>query len=221
MSDIVISKITRSYRQSIGIQITPQGEVIVRAPHLMPKVFIEKFVEQKKEWILGHVTRLQAVSKPAQKKYIDGETFLYLGKEYPLRIGSFTQIQITDALEFPIGLQFRIKKELENWYIAQAKKKIKDRLEFHSQRMGTAYKSLFFSDTKSKWGTCGPDNSLQFNWRLIMAPLPVLDYVVIHELAHTKEKNHSSDFWSLVRLYTPAYRQHRKWLNENNGRMVV
>lgn len=90
-----------------------------------------------------------------------------------------------------------------------------------SKKMNTKYKSIRFSDTFSKWGTCFPDNSLQSNWRLIMTPITVINYVVVHELAHTTEKNHGSRFWNKVSLYTPAYKQHRKWLDKNKHLLSV
>jgi predicted metal-dependent hydrolase len=91
----------------------------------------------------------------------------------------------------------------------------------HGLKMNATHSGLMFSDTKSKWGTCMHDNRLQFNWRLVMAPRMVLDYVVIHELAHTKEKNHGRNFWAKVRAFTPAYRQHRKWLTDNAHLLTV
>ncbi len=214
-------KIVRSHRSSIGIRITQDGKIVVSAPHLMPNFFIERFLDEKKDWITKSLSKVQAHPKVTSRKYGEGEEFLYLGKPYKLRLGNFKEIAITHELQFPVGLQFRAQKELTNWYVRQAREKISQRVAYHSAQMQTSYKSIFFSDTSSKWGTCTPDNRLQFNWRLIMAPLMVLDYVVIHELAHTTEKNHSRDFWNIVRRYTPAYRQHREWLNKNATLLVV
>lgn len=157
------------------------------------------------------------LSMKQKKIYTDGEQFYYLGNIYTFKIAQTSKIILKDNyILFPIGALFRAEKEITAWYIHQAKEVIIRRLFFHSVRMKKIYKSIRLSDTSSKWGTCFADNSLQFNWRLIMAPLLVLDYVVIHELAHTKHKNHGIDFWKEVRSYTPAYKQHRKWLNENS-----
>lgn len=154
--------------------------------------------------------------KPRKKQYKEGEEFLFLGKKYALKLHDGIKIGFKeDKLYFPRASLFRAEKEITNWYIQQAKLFIAKRVKFHADKMDAAYADLLFSDTKSKWGTCFPDNSLQFNWRLIMTPIMVLDYVVIHELIHTTEKNHGNSFWRKVRLYTPAYKQHRKWLNDN------
>lgn len=207
--------IIKSNRRSISIEITPNGEVVVKAPLLAPKFIINQFIKEKEEWIQKAHAAVTA-RKPQRKAYADGELFLFLGKEYPLKLVDGIAIGIKDGhLQLPKVVHFRAKKELTQWYIRQAKEIITKRVAFHAEKMDASYTSLHFSDTKSKWGTCFPDNSLQFNWRLVMTPLMVLDYVVIHELAHTTEKNHGDNFWRKVRQYTPAYKQHRKWLNEH------
>lgn len=212
---MVSPKIIRSRRRSIALEVNRNGEVIVKAPKLLPKFFIEKFISEKKDWIEETLAKVKK-HLPIKKKYTEGESFLFLGKEYALAFYTGTKIGLKEnMLFFPKTLQFRIQKELVNWYKDQAEKFITKRLAFHAKKMQATYTDVFFSDTSSKWGTCFADNTLQFNWRLIMAPVMVLDYVIIHELTHTTEKNHQDSFWSRVRFFTPAYKQHRKWLSEN------
>lgn len=215
MSNIFEPKIIRSSRRSISIQIERDGEIIVKAPRFMPMFLIRQFISAKQEWIEKTLEKVNA-RLPKKKKYKHGEEFLYLGNVYALHLGNHTEITVTTTLNFPKFLEFRIEKELRDWYMQKAKEKIMERLQYHSKQMSRDYRDVIFSDTISKWGTCWPDNSLQFNFRLIMAPLVVLDYVVIHELAHTKEKNHSARFWKIVANYTPAYKTHRKWLHTNS-----
>lgn len=221
MSTIPIPKIIRSHRSSITLQITRDGELIVKAPIFMPNFVIQKFIDSKNDWIEKTFEKIK-VHKPNKKEYREGESFLYLGKKYKLVFHQSINIVAKDEkLLFPKALQFRIKKELENWYLKNAKEIISKRVELKAREMRASYKSIMFSDTISKWGTCTHDNRLQFNWRLVMVPLMVLDYVVIHELSHTTEKNHGRDFWNKVSVYTPAYKQHRKWLNENQRLLVL
>lgn len=212
MQSIPEVKIIKSSRTSVSIQINRHGEIIVKAPKFMPLFFIKQFISAKQNWIEKNLKKINS-KKKSKKQYREGEEFLYLGNTYTLHVGNYKEISIIDVLQFPKFLEFRIEKEIRDWYVKKAKEKITQRLEFHSKQMGTEYKNVLFSDTISKWGTCWPDNSLQFNFRLIMAPLIVLDYVVIHELSHTAHKNHSLKFWNLVAKFTPAYKQHRKWLN--------
>lgn len=206
--------IIRERRSSISIQITREGEVIVKAPKLMPMFFIKQFLKQKEDWIIKKTKKFQ--EKPLKaRQYMQGEEFWYLGKTYILNIGNFKEISVTTTFNFPKVLLFRIQKELESWYKKQAKEIIGKRLVHQAEKMQAKYTTVMYSDTKSKWGTCGPENDLQFNWRLVMAPLIVLDYVVIHELSHTKHKNHGENFWREVSKHSIGYKSYRKWLNEH------
>ncbi len=218
---MVTPKIIRSVRKSISLQVNSKGELIVKAPHFVPEKFISDFIKQKQDWIEQSIEKVNSKKSPV-RSYQEGEEFLYLGQSYKLHFGNFTKITAEDGqLNVPTIMQFRIQKELNNWYINQANKIITEQTEYFSQKMGVKYKGLRFSDTSSKWGSCFPDNSLQFNWRLIMAPLMVLNYVVIHELAHTIEKNHGVKFWGRVSNMTPAYKQHSKWLNKNKHLLFI
>lgn len=221
MSRIPEPHIIRSRRNSLTLHVGMDGKVIVKAPLFVPNFVIKKFVTEKEAWIQKSLVKIEE-RKPVKKLYKEGEMFLFLGKQYPLKFTDTIYVQLkNNALYLPKASIFRAQKELNAWYLKQAKEIITKRLAFHAKRMHTQYKDLLFSDTKSKWGTCFPDNSLQFNFRLVMAPLMVLDYVVIHELAHTTEKGHGNAFWRRVRLFTPAYKQHRKWLEEHAHLLVV
>ncbi len=214
MSRIPSPSIIRSVRRSISLHVSSHGELIVKAPFFVPEKIIQNFIKDKEDWILKALQKV-GKSKINKKTYQEGEGFLYLGDKYKLHLGDFKEISVTKTLNFPDFLSFRIKKELTNWYIKQAKEVITNQVDHMSKKMNVKYKDLRFSDTSSKWGSCSPDNSLQFNWRLVMTPITVINYVVIHELTHTTEKNHRSKFWKRVDIYTPAYKQHRKWLNNN------
>lgn len=215
-------KLIRQRRSSISLTIHPDLSVIVRAPKLMPKFFIDQFVTEKEDWIRKKLAHIEKIKPILKRSYSEGEEFLYLGQTYTLKLTPGTEIKIHGPhLLFPKALVFRAQKELTTWFKNKAIEIITQRVQYHSERMNTHYSSLTFSDTKSKWGSCGPRNDLQFNYKLIMAPLVVLDYVVIHELAHTKEKNHQEEFWKLVARETPAYKTHRKWLKAHANLLVI
>lgn len=215
-------KIIRSRRKSITLYITPQGELLVHVPSFVPKIFIDTFIAEKTDWIEKKLAEVNKRPKIVPKTFTEGGVFLFLGNMVTLMFHAGIDISVKEStLYYPQALAFRIQKELQEWYIRQAKEIITNRLVYHAKRMNASYTSVRFSDTKSKWGTCFHDNSLQFNWRLVMAPLLVIDYVIIHELVHTTEKNHGRDFWSKVRLFTPAYRQHREWLTKNGHSLII
>lgn len=207
--------VIRQNRASISLQVTRDGKVVVKAPRLIPQFFIDQFIASKKEWIEKTLAKV-TVRRVKKHAYQEGEEFLFLGNPHILQFYAGADIVAKNGkLFFPKGAVFRIQKELETWLKKQANDIVVQRVKFHAQKMRATYTDIFFSDTSSKWGTCFADNTLQFNWRLVMAPLLVIDYVVIHELTHTTEKHHQEAFWRKIRNFTPAYRQHRKWLADN------
>jgi predicted metal-dependent hydrolase len=108
----------------------------------------------------------------------------------------------------------KIRMLLVEWYKRQAKTIIKERVETWSKQMRLSYNRIAIKDQKTRWGSCSSLRNLNFNWRLVMAPLPVLDYVVVHELAHLVEMNHSKRFWDLVETHFPAYPECKRWLKQ-------
>lgn len=214
-------KIVRSKRSSIAIHILPTGQIEVRAPKFLPEFAIKAFVKSRRDWIEKRQAYVLK-NKTVPKKFINGERFLYLGHEYQLLLGPSPHIEIKDnTIHFPLALAKHGNITLEKWYIKQAKSIIKDLVEEYSKEMNFPYNGISFSDTRSKWGSCTPDNRLQFNWRLIMAPLLVIRYVVIHELVHTVEKNHKTLFWNKVRAKNPSYKNQIKWLKINGDALKI
>jgi len=212
-------KVIRSRRKSIAIVVKPDGTVEVRAPKYMPMFLINAFIKSKSDWIKDRQHDLKKHKKD-ERKFINGEKFMYLGGEYLLKLGNYVDIDIKDKyMLFPAALGFRGKKAIELWYVKKAKKIISEQLEYYSKKMELSYKSVAFSDTKSKWGSCTHDNRLQFNWRLIMAPMIVIRYVIIHELTHTIHKNHSRSFWMKVSEQNPSYKQQIKWLKTHGEKL--
>lgn len=110
---------------------------------------------------------------------------------------------------------------LLGWYKEQARRKIPDRVNWYGRRIGLETGPIKITDARKRWGSCGKRNSLNFSWRLIIAPLHVLDYVVIHELAHTVERNHSRRFWSKVATMCPSYRSGMRWLKDNEHLLQI
>ena len=214
------TKIVRSNRKTLSLRVLPNETVVVTAPMWTPQIIIEDFVAKNQGWIASKLQQFQH-HKITTEDFTDKE-YYFLGGIYHIKLGNYTEVSLgKDAIYFPLALKFRIKKEMSNWYIRNAKTIITQYVESLSKEMKTEYRSISFSDTKSKWGSCTHDNRLQFNWRLVMAPVLVVRYVVIHELAHTIEKNHSQSFWRLVRNFSPSYRQNRKWLHEHGDLLFI
>lgn len=206
----------------MALQITPDATLIVKAPHFTPTFFINRFIKDHDEWIQKQIQKVEVHTRVRNKTYVNGEEFLFLGMKLTLELDTFTEISVSkNKLLFPQGLQFRAQKQLTSWYKKQAKQIITQQVKDFASKMDTDFAAITFADTKSQWGRCTVDNRLQFNWRLIMSPILVIQYVVVHELAHTIEKNHSHKFWHIVSTYCPSYKRQRKWLKEYGNELVV
>lgn len=193
------------------------GVLVVRAPFFVKDELIQKFVHQKKDWIRKVYHRAQQITRLKPRQFIEGEQFLYLGNEYPLHIADdmFGKLLFEDQFILSARYLPKARRVFERWYREEAFAVFTERCHFYSKQMDVNYKCLKLTNAKRRWGSCHPKGSLCFNWRLVMAPLEILDYVVVHELAHLKELNHSSRFWATVEKTFPGHRAAKKWLKEN------
>jgi predicted metal-dependent hydrolase len=186
--------------------------------------FIEKVVFKKRFWIKEKQEFVrERCKKIAPKEFVNGEGFLYLGEMYKLEFVEVSDTPITFNNGFEILSNYldAAKEILFAWYKEQAYQKISERAGWYSSLSGLNYNKIKISDAQRRWGSCSAKGNLNFSWRLIMAPLRVIDYVVVHELAHIEEKNHSRDFWNKVKIMLPDYEQHREWLKENRHLLDV
>jgi predicted metal-dependent hydrolase len=216
-----IDKLIRSKRRTLSLEINESAEVIVRAPLKMPKEIIERFIYEKRIWIDKKLYIIQAKQKN-ETKFERGESFLYLGANYKLDITDEVFIFFNSE---KFNLSIRDKKNAEKifkkWYKERAKIVIAERVDYFSKYMLLEYKNIKITSAEKRWGSCSGNNNLNFTWRLIMAPMNIIDYVVVHELAHILQKNHSKKFWAIVETYIPDYKLKRKWLRENGYRLKL
>lgn len=164
------------------------------------------------------------------KKFKTGEQFLYLGTAYSLTVSSTVEKALVFDKAMPDGRQgFYLNtfnhKNAEtyflNWYKKQAVELFSKRVANYAKQLKLEYQSITLSSANSKWGSCSHDNKLMFNWRLIMAPVAVIDSVIFHELAHILEKNHTKRFWRKVTMWFPAYEEKKAWLDKNGHTLVI
>lgn len=219
--------IIKSKRKSLSIAVRPDGNLLVKAPLYMPDSEILKWVKTKTGWIIRQRTKIieqQLENQP--KQYVTGAHFLYVGQEYELDVRiSVGRAGMVGIVEDKIVLFSRnddaaeVQRILTGWYIKQAKVLIPKRVRFFAEQMGESFSNISIKNQKKRWGSCSSARNLNFNWRLIMAPQEVLDYVVVHELCHLRQMNHSKEFWNEVELVLPDYKMHKKWL-EMNGHLL-
>ena len=214
-----IKKIIHSCRKTIMLQVCDDATLIVKAPLGVGNNIIEKMVlKHSKWWEKKKKEVLSRDIKFTQKKFANGEIFYYLGQLYQLKI-----IQ-TEKLTNPLtlhGKYFYLRKGIANpreifiaWYKQAALEVICQRVVCKSKKKGFKYSQIKISSAQKRWASCSQQGNLNFSWRLVMAPLQVIDYVIIHELVHLIEKNHSRTFWNKVRMLMPEYKKQQNWLKE-------
>ena len=210
--------LVRSKRSSIGITVERNGSIVVNAPQELEKDEIDKHVYKKRLWIWEKLAiKKEHNDKVTQKKFISGESFSYLGRSYRLKI-----VDEDSALKlkngwFILGKKYQPKaKELfKIWYTQHLKDKIKERLESLNKNLNLEIPEYKIMELGYRWGSCTKDGVLNFNWKIAMAPIGVIDYIIIHEIAHFKEHTHNERFWREVQRLMPSYIEKKEWLKEN------
>ena len=224
MTSITIARITHSARRTVSLIVQPDGQLEVRAPLGYSDAKIRELVNTKRGWIEKKQAQAQKNNQHISRhSFRAGETFLFLGVVYPLAI---VQKQ-SSALSFKRGFWLaesalpRAEAVFEAWYRAQARRVISERVSHFAQLHGFNYNAIRISGAKTRWGSCSSKGNLSFTWRLVMAPVDVIDYVVLHELAHLREPNHSPKFWKLVATMMPNYTVYRRWLKQNGAQLTL
>ncbi len=224
MHKFKIDQIIHSERKTIALIITNEGKLIVRAPLRYPKAKIDDLVDQKTGWIEKKLTQVQKFNNSKEQKAIKkNDQFWFLGKQYDLYVseGNSSSITLRDKFYLSRKVLPQVEKVFTHWYRLQARKILEERAGFLSKRFGFSYKTIKITSARTRWGSCSTRGTLSFPWRLVMAPLPVIDYVVIHELVHTVERNHQKGFWNKVAMIEPHYKEHIRWLKENGYKLQI
>lgn len=218
----------RSRKRNLAVSVYPTGEIRVSVNKSLAIVDIVNFLEANKDWLLRSVTDVATLrAKHPQKIFKTGEIYSYLGREYRLKIQVGPQPLLTfadhDILFTSAIAEQDWTSELRQKYFArfrQAFRKVAEkimiqRLELYSYKMRLYPTGIQFRRQNSIWGSCSPENKISLNYKLIVAPIEVIDYVIIHELAHIQHKNHSVKFWKLVEEFTPHRHLSKCWLKEH------
>ncbi|WP_312642063.1 SprT family zinc-dependent metalloprotease [Hydrogenoanaerobacterium sp.] len=205
-------KLIRSKRKTLAIHITPQAEVEVRAPLRMPQGTIDAFVRQKQGWVSAHVNAMRE-RVLARESFAIGNTLMLLGREYPA-IAVQGKKAVFDGEHFliPQGSFEQVRPAVTALYRTLAQRELASRVQKYGVVMGLTPSAVKISGARTRWGSCSGKNSLNFSWRLVLAHPDAVDYVVVHELAHIRQHNHSSAFWQVVEDVLPDYKRREKML---------
>jgi len=211
--------------KTLSLTVKQGGRIEIRAPRHVPRAEIDGFFNRKLAWIRRKLADVTAPREPAAGAELTaGDEAMFLGVSYPVIMngdGGGSAGLSFDGERFLLAPADAAagKDLLRVWYRRAAASFLPARVAFFAELWGCRCRSVRISKARARWGSCSADNRLAFSWRLMMVPPPVIDYVVVHELAHIREKNHSPRFWALVGELCPDYRERRRWLRSEGAEL--
>lgn len=210
-------QVLRSARRqkTVTLSVGKEG-LTVRAPLRTPARELQELVRQRGAWVLAkqtHLEELHAQLAPP-KRFVSGESLSYLGHAYRLKlVEGLEQVQLQPSyLLAPRDAPERVRDSLVAWYKRQAEAKLAERVRIYSARIGVTPTKLLIRDQRKRWGSCNGKGEVRLNWRIMMAPVSLIDYVVVHELVHLEHMNHSKAYWKRVGEILPDFRDRQKRL---------
>jgi predicted metal-dependent hydrolase len=216
-------KIVRSAkRKKLTITVERDRAIIVHAPEGISDEKVHRVVEAKRQWLfdkLRHPQKYHCRPHPPGKEVVNGESALYLGKEYRIAVTETAsgEVEFSNIFLVPVAHQSKRREVLLDWYIARAREKILPRVVKYTRQLGVRFTAAKIVNSRYRWGSCTINDNVNFNWRLIKAPMFVIDYVIVHELAHLIEANHTPRFWNIVRAQIADLDKAKAWLRENGA----
>ena len=209
-----------SKRTKVTIAVERDRTVVVHAPNRVSEEAIARIVEAKRHWIYEktrHGRKYEELPHPPGKELVNGESALYLGRSYRIEIvdDDTEGIRLDRRFLIPASFVRHNKGAMREWYIARAKEQILPRVAKRARELGVSFGQARIVDSRYRWGSCTVRDNINLNWRLIKAPMYVVDYVIAHELAHLLEPNHTPRFWNIVSAQMPTMDKARRWLSEH------
>ncbi|HCC84166.1 MAG TPA: hypothetical protein DEP87_00555 [Candidatus Pacebacteria bacterium] len=219
---------SRSFSR-ISVGVTQRGKVRVVAPKLLPKFLLEQFLASKADWILAELQKQASKTKPQVSASLIPELISVFGQNLPLKITQNLQSppKITLTKQY-VAIntwqnpdlkthQQKLATQLNQQLHRLAENYLLTRTKTLATQMETTYARVTLRAQQTRWGSCSSQGNLNFNWKLVNFPPAIIDYVIIHELAHRTHLNHSQAFWTLVAKFDPAHAQHRGWLKRHGA----
>lgn len=225
--DYTLRRSARAKRMSL--RLNEKGALTLVLPRFVPEIAGKAFVLANTKWIERQRSKiLLKVHHYADEIFKTGDELIFFDQKiYTIRVCRLNQKKSSfklsgRTLELVVSKQSgqdQIKRLIENFYREQARTYLTDRSEFFAAQLHTSFNDLRIKNTKSRWGSCSSHKNLNYNWRIMMAPKAVIDYLVIHEVCHLKQMNHSPKFWTLVESLDPNFKTHKSWLKANQTRL--
>lgn len=213
------NKIIRSKRKTLSLTINENAELIIRAPKRLSIEKIQDFINEKENWINRKKRLIENQIKDVTSNH---NKLLYLGNLFPINVEQnaskelfFTGEEfIANSIE-PDSLSLSIKK----WYKNKFREIALPRVAYFANKHNLMVNQVRIKNQKTMWGSCSSKNNINLNYLLLMAPMGVIDYVIVHELVHTIHRNHSTDFWDSVESIMPEFQEHKRWLKKNGYKL--
>ena len=211
----------RSRRKTIALYVRTGGKIEVRAPLHTPVEVIDGFVDSRADWIAHSLQKIkEAEEKAAAFSVLPGSRLLWMGAEYPAVLESGASARIEGGrFLLPGNAEHKNRTAVRCFYQSAAERHLENRTSVWAKRMGLTPASVKITNAKRRWGSCSGKNALCFTWRLILTPPVCIDYVIVHELCHILEHNHSAAFWQEVERILPDYKQRRQMLQDYGRRI--
>ena len=229
-TDFPIEIIRTKRRKTASIKIV-EGQVHVVVPKRLSDARVKDLILKRTSWIKQKLRIHSETVLPKPKEYVNGENFTYLGRNYRLKLipngeeevklkGGNLELGVSKTLS-EADKDLFVKSSIVQWYKNHALERLTEKSKRYGRILGVNPKSITLKDYKSRWGSCSDSGKISYNWRIIIAPHRFVDYVVVHELCHMLEHNHSPEYWRNVKNIIPEYKKHRQWLKENGVGLFV
>jgi hypothetical protein len=233
---IIDYRIERSdRRKTVTIAVDPGAGVILKAPSDAPMRRLDDVVKTKAPWILQRLVEFREFGPgPAPKEFLAGESYSYLGRSYRLKIERATNVDrpiaalhgafLTVTLprgDLPDASEVLVRRAVVAWYRRQADRRLGERVAVYAERAGLRVPPVLVREQEKRWGSCSSKGELRFNWRVMMAPMSLVDYVVAHEVCHLVVRDHSTRFWKLLATILPDYEERRARLRVDGLRFQM
>ena len=215
-------------KRSASIYLEGDG-VKVRVPTGLPDDRVRDLIARKSPWIRRKLKEAELKAPPKPKEFVSGETFSYLGRNYRLKVlsGNTPSLKLKGRyLEASISGSSKRQEEevrslLVDWYQIHAQERLEEKTRRYARILQVEPNCVSVKDYKSRWGSCSTTGDISYNWRIVMAPHRIVDYVVVHELCHLLEHNHSAVYWRHVERIIPDFRECREWLKRNSEQLKI
>ena len=222
--------VVRSRRATADVVVERDGSVVVRAPEWAEDGLVRELVKSKRRWIhkrLGEWRELNAAR--VAREYRNGEAFLYLGRGYRLSLvgGHDRDLVLRNGrFELRRGLVLEgdvaaARAAFRDFYVEKGQQRLAERTRYYAPKAGVEPVSVTVRELGRRWGSCSSSNGLSFHWKCVMAPLRVVDYIVVHELCHLHHRDHTAAFWNEVDKVLPGYRERKEWLRLNGAGLDI